>query len=237
MAIGDGSEPIPNGTVVIRDGRIVAAGDMRMKLPAGAQVIDAQRQMGDARASSPASRGSAWPRSTSRADGAQRHPAARRPVQRGDRRRPGDQSARHDRSPSTAPAASPARWSRRQAGKSIFAGQGAVIDIGADMDPITAAAALPVRRAGRDRRATRPADRAPRPMSCSATRCARRASWAAIAAPIAGCAAATPRRARTPGDPQSQRIAALRPDARRSDDVLLTRFDAAALVPVLQGRQ
>ena len=29
----------------------------------------------------------------------------------------------------------------------------------------------------------------------------------------------------------------LRPDARRSDDVLLTRFDAAALVPVLQGRQ
>ena len=26
-------------------------------------------------------------------------------------------------------------------------------------------------------------------------------------------------------------------DARRSDDVLLTRFDAAALVPVLQGRQ
>ena len=27
------------------------------------------------------------------------------------------------------------------------------------------------------------------------------------------------------------------PDAQRSDDVLLTRFDAAALVPVLQGRQ
>src|SRR5262249_37077094 len=27
------------------------------------------------------------------------------------------------------------------------------------------------------------------------------------------------------------------PEARRSEDVLLTRFDAAALVPVLQGRQ
>src|SRR6185295_11791126 len=27
------------------------------------------------------------------------------------------------------------------------------------------------------------------------------------------------------------------PEARRSDDVMLTRFDAAALVPVLQGRQ
>jgi len=41
VALGDGSEPIPNGMVVIRDGRIVAAGGMRMKLPAGTQVIDA----------------------------------------------------------------------------------------------------------------------------------------------------------------------------------------------------
>ena len=45
------------------------------------------------------------------------------------------------------------------------------------------------------------------------------------------------RRARAPGRPQSERIAPLRTDARRSEDVLLTRFDAAALVPVLQGRQ
>jgi hypothetical protein len=36
-------------------------------------------------------------------------------------------------------------------------------------------------------------------------------------------------------NPNESRI--LGPDARRSDDVLLTRFDAAALVPVLQGRQ
>ena len=41
VALGDGSQPIPNGVVVVRDGRIVAAGDMRMKLPAGTQVIDA----------------------------------------------------------------------------------------------------------------------------------------------------------------------------------------------------
>ncbi len=34
VALGDGSQPIPNGTVVMRDGRIVAAGGMRMKLPA-----------------------------------------------------------------------------------------------------------------------------------------------------------------------------------------------------------
>src|SRR3954468_14252453 len=41
VALGDGSQPIPNGMVVVRDGRIVAAGDIRMKLPAGTQVIDA----------------------------------------------------------------------------------------------------------------------------------------------------------------------------------------------------
>src|SRR4051812_50213080 len=41
VALGDGSQPIPNGMVVVRDGRIVAAGDVRMKLPAGTQVIDA----------------------------------------------------------------------------------------------------------------------------------------------------------------------------------------------------
>jgi len=35
VALGDGSAPIPNGTVVVRDGRIVAAGDVRMKLPDG----------------------------------------------------------------------------------------------------------------------------------------------------------------------------------------------------------
>ena len=41
VALGDGSEPIPNGQVVIRDGKVVAAGDIRMKLPDGTRVIDA----------------------------------------------------------------------------------------------------------------------------------------------------------------------------------------------------
>lgn len=39
VALGDGSEPIPGGTVVIRDGRIVGAG--RIAAPAGATVVDA----------------------------------------------------------------------------------------------------------------------------------------------------------------------------------------------------
>ena len=39
--IGDGSEPIDGGTVVIRDGRVVAAG-ANVAVPAGATVVDAR---------------------------------------------------------------------------------------------------------------------------------------------------------------------------------------------------
>lgn len=40
LAIGDGSSPLPNGTVLFRNGRIVAAGS-GVAIPAGATVIDA----------------------------------------------------------------------------------------------------------------------------------------------------------------------------------------------------
>ncbi|WP_407354544.1 amidohydrolase family protein [Luteimonas sp. R10] len=40
VVIGDGSKPIENGTVVLRDGRILAAGE-RVQVPADAQRIDA----------------------------------------------------------------------------------------------------------------------------------------------------------------------------------------------------
>ena len=38
VALGDGSEPIHGGTVVIRDGRIVAAGASASRFPRGAEV-------------------------------------------------------------------------------------------------------------------------------------------------------------------------------------------------------
>ena len=41
VAIGDGSAPIENGTVVVRDGRVVAAG-AKVAVPAGASVVDAR---------------------------------------------------------------------------------------------------------------------------------------------------------------------------------------------------
>src|ERR1044072_8270040 len=41
VALGDGSEPIPGGTVVIRNGRIAAAG-VNVAIPQGAEMIDAR---------------------------------------------------------------------------------------------------------------------------------------------------------------------------------------------------
>src|SRR4029450_13640587 len=40
LVLGDGSEPIPGGTVVVRNGRIVAAG-RSVTVPGGAEVADA----------------------------------------------------------------------------------------------------------------------------------------------------------------------------------------------------
>jgi imidazolonepropionase-like amidohydrolase len=40
VAIGDGSQPIPNGTVIVRDGRVIAAG-AGVAVPAGARTVDA----------------------------------------------------------------------------------------------------------------------------------------------------------------------------------------------------
>ena len=76
-------------------------------------------------------------------------------------------------------------------------------------------------------------------MPCSATRCAKRAELSRYArADFTSRWAATPderERAGRRAIPMNR--ASTERDARRSDDVLLTRFDAAALVPVLQGRQ
>ena len=106
--------------------------------------------------------------------------------------------------------------------RNIFAGQGAVIDTGADMDPITRARALPVRRAGRNRRGQ--GRRIARFGACPVPQRVARGRR-------------EPYRAAFRAEPITRPTVAADADARRSEDVLLTRFDAAALVPVLQGRQ
>jgi hypothetical protein len=122
------------------------------------------------------------------------------------------------------------------AGRSIFAGQGAVIDTGADMDPITAARRFQFVELGETG-----ADKAggSRASAHVLFRNALReaAELRRFAQPIASSGGGEPDERNRPviRDPNESRI--LGPGAQRSEDVLLTRFDAAALVPVLQGRQ
>jgi imidazolonepropionase-like amidohydrolase len=146
VAIGDGSQPIERGTVVMRDGRIVAAG-AGITVPAGATVIDATgkwvaagmvagftnmglvdaegvRESNDASASTS-------PFNASIDIAPAINPQA---VEIGNERAGG--ITRAIVSPST--------------GQSIFAGRGAVIDLGADANPITRARAFQYVELGED---------------------------------------------------------------------------------------
>lgn len=133
VALGDGSQPIPNGTVVFRDGRIVAAG-AGVAVPPDAQRIDARGKWvtagmvagftdlglldanGVDESNDLSADGSPFSASIDIA------PAINpRGVMIGNERAGGVTRA----------LVSPAT------GNSIFAGQGAVIDLGADPDPVT----------------------------------------------------------------------------------------------------
>ncbi|MFL6760290.1 amidohydrolase family protein [Sphingomonas sp.] len=245
VALGDGSAPIQGGMVVIRDGRIVAAGDVRMKLPAGTQAIDATgkwvtpgivagfSRLGLAEVDLTASEEDGGGRSDT--SGAADDTTSTGPF-----------SAAIDVVPAINPLDTTISVNRADgvtralvapsAGKSIFAGQGAVIDTGADMEPVTAARKFQFVELGEAGAANAGGSRASaHVLFRNALREA--AQLRRYAAPVAASAARTPDERDRPviGNPNESRIYGA--DARRSQDVLLTRFDAAALVPVLQGRQ
>ena len=123
------------------------------------------------------------------------------------------------------------------AGKSIFAGQGAVIDTGADMEPITApgsSSSSSWARPARDKAAGR-ASSAHVLFRNALREAAELRRYAAPVVAVSGQLSRRARAARSSAIPTNRAVYGA--DARRSEDVLLTRFDAAALVPVLQGRQ
>jgi imidazolonepropionase-like amidohydrolase len=229
IATGDGSEPVA-GTVVIRNGRIVAAGPMA-GIPAGATIVDATGKWvtpgivaGFSRLGLSEVDLSGGGSNDTEADN-------------------GPFSAAIDVTPAINPLASTIAVNRADgvtraivapgAAKSIFAGQGAVIDTGADMDPITAARRFQFVELGETGASKAGGSRA---SSHVLFRNALReaAELRRYAVPIASGAATEPDGPEM-RDPNESRI--LGTGARRSEDVLLTRFDAAALVPVLQGRQ
>jgi imidazolonepropionase-like amidohydrolase len=234
VALGDGSEPIPNGMVVIRDGRVIAAGSVRMKLPAGTQVIDATGKWVTPGIVAGFSRLGLSEVDLS-AEGSDDTSAENGPFSAAIDVVPGinplDQTVAVNRADGVTRAlVAPA------VGKSIFAGQGAVIDTGADMDPVTATRKfqfVELGETGKDKAG------GSRPSAHVLFRNALReaAELRRYAYPIAAARTGIPDERVRPvvRNPNESRIYG--PEARRSEDVLLTRFDAAALVPVLQGRQ
>lgn len=231
VALGDGSDPIANGTVVIRNGRITAAGT-HVSVPSGAQVIDARGKwvtpgivagfsriglseidLGD--------------------DGVTDDKASGGPF-----------GAAIDVAPAVNPVSSTIAVNRADgvtravvapnAAKSIFAGQGAIIDLGADMEPITHARLFQFVEFGETGADTAGGSRA------SAYVLFRNALKEASELRRYAPSISSTRRDESRLPPEVRNPNESReygPDARRSEDVMLTRFDAAALVPVLQGRQ
>jgi imidazolonepropionase-like amidohydrolase len=232
VALGDGSQPIAGGTVVFRDGRIVAAG-ASTRVPAGAQVIDARGKWVTPGIVAGFSRLGLSEVDLS-AQGAD------------DTTADGPFNAALDVVPAINPLNTTIAVNRADgvtralvapnAGKNIFAGQGAVIDTAADMDPITAARKFQFVELGETGSRKGGGSRASaHVLFRNALREA--AELRRFASPVSAARREAPSELERPiiRDPNESRI--LGPNAGRSEDVLLTRFDAAALVPVLQGRQ
>ncbi|URW74891.1 amidohydrolase family protein [Sphingomonas donggukensis] len=202
VAIGDGSAPIENGTVVLRDGRIVAAG-AGVSVPAGAQVVDARGKW--VTAGMTAGIGSLG---LVDAGGVQESNDS------GSRQSPYNASI--DVSVAINPDTVMIANERvggvtraivaPDAGGSIWAGQGAVIDLGADPSPLTKPRVFQYVELGeggaRNAGGSRPA------------------AYAALHDALAQAADY----ARAPGSFDG-----------RSKDAILTRADAAALLKVLDG--
>ncbi len=231
VALGDGSEPV-QGTVVMRNGRVVAAGPS-VRAPAGAQIVDATGKWVTPGIVAGFSRLGLSEVDLS-AEGSE------------DLSANGPFSAAIDVAPAINPNASTVSVNRAdgvtravvapQTGRSIFAGQGAVIDTGADMDAITAARRFQFVELGESGADTAGGSRASaHVLFRNALREAAELSRYAPA--IAGGGEETPDERQRPviRNPYESRVYGR--DASRSEDVLLTRFDAAALVPVLRGQQ
>jgi len=232
VALGDGSEPIPGGVVIIRNGRIAAAG-LNVGIPHDAEMVDARGKWVTPGIVAGFSR-LGLSEIDLGGDGTTDDKASGGPF-----------GAAIDIAPAVNPNSSTIPVNRADGitravvapnvAKSIFAGQGAVIDLGADMEPITRARLFQFVELGETGADTAGGSRA------SAYVLFRNALKEASEL---GRYAPTISSVRQPAEEIDRPIVRnpnesreYGPDARRSEDVLLTRFDAAALVPVLQGRQ
>ncbi len=232
VALGDGSEPIPGGVVIIRNGRIAAAG-LNVGIPQDAQMVDARGKWvtpgivaGFSRLGLSEIDLGGDGTTDDKADG-------------------GPFGAAIDIAPVVNPNSSTIPVNRADGitraivapnvAKSIFAGQGAVIDLGADMEPITRARLFQFVEFGETGADTAGGSRASAYVLFR--NALKEASELRRYAPAISSARQPAEEIDRPIVRNPNESREYGPDARRSEDVLLTRFDAAAFVPVLQGRQ
>jgi imidazolonepropionase-like amidohydrolase len=232
VVLGDGSEPIAGGTVVVRNGRVIAAGPS-VAVPAGAEVVDATNKWVTPGIVAGFSR-LGLAEVDLGASGSDDTENGGSPF-----------SAAIDVTPGVNPKASTIAVSRTDgvtravvapvAAKSIFAGQGAIIDTGDDMDPIVRARAFQFVELGEGGAGIAGGSR---PAAFTLFRNALREAAQLgrnVGSFRVGGAQPDARDRPIVQDPNESRLYTTQAD--RADDVLLNRFDAAALVPVLRGDQ
>ena len=232
VALGDGSEPIPGGIVIIRNGRIAAAG-LNVGIPQGAQMIDARGKWVTPGIVAGFSRLGLTEIDLG-GDGTT-----------DDKANGGPFGAAIDIAPVVNPNSSTIPVNRADGitravvapnvAKSIFAGQGAVIDLGADMEPITRARLFQFVEFGETGADAAGGSRASAYVLFR--NALKEASELHRYAPTISSAVQPGEDIDRPIVRNPNESREYGPDVRRSEDALLTRFDAAALVPVLRGRQ
>ena len=231
VVLGDGGEPIPNGTVVVRDGRVVAAG-AGVAVPAGAERVDATgkwvspglvagfTRLGLTEVDAVSSTNDAVAQSSPFSAAIDVAPAINPRAESIGVTRAGGVT-RAIVAPVTA--------------RSIFAGQGAVIDTAADMNPITQRRAFQYAEFGEsgasDAGGSRPAAHA---YFRNALREARDVAAGQSVRSVSAGAARPDGKLPVEDLPDTSLLTSVE---GRPTDVLLSRYDARALVPVIQGRQ
>ena len=228
VVVGDGGEPIRGGTVVVRGGKVVAAG-VGVAVPAGMATID-----GQGRWVTPGLVVAVTDLGLFDVEGVD---------ESNDTRAKGSPfNAALDIAPAINPQAQHIQVSRAggvtraavtPAGStSIFAGQGAIIDLGADPQAVTRPRAFQYVELGEDGARLAGGSR----VSAQALfrNALREARDFGSRTPLTGRRGAAPAEL---GDdiPVDPRLSEARTE--RDENVLLTRFDAAALIPVVNGTQ
>lgn len=229
VATGDGSDPVEGATVVVRGGKVVAAG-AGVAVPAGVQTIDGTGKWvtpGLFAAMTSLGLADAGGVSESNDTSAQNSPFG----------------AALDVAPALNPESQHVAVARDGGitrasvfpvpASSIFGGQGAVVDLGADMRMVVRPRAFQLVALGeRGAQLAGGSRTSAHAVLRNALREARQYGARGNVIPGGG----RPREVSLGDDiPIDTRL--IDTEAERGDDVLLTRFDAAALVPVVNGQQ